>query len=154
MNTSPNPTPADDGLVARRATVRRTTILLLLEQWGPGYQRITGDGVRYVAEIAKATPDEWRWLAEHTAAHPEVWQETTPRGHDEWFQLRAEQGRQAYADALAAFQRGDYPTCRDRLDDALAYGNLVEAEWVRLHHHVTRTEAQASDGAAATPREA
>jgi hypothetical protein len=50
--TSTDPIHVDD-LALRRAAARRTTLLLLLEQWGPGYHRVTGNGLRYVAEIAK-----------------------------------------------------------------------------------------------------
>lgn len=151
MSTRPVPTghtdengdaTADADLTARRARVRQHELLLLLEQWGPGYQRVTGNGVRYVAEIAKATSEEWQWLAEHVRSHPDVF-DVPERGHAAWFDLRSEQGRAAYAAALTAFDSGDYDTARDRLDDALAHRELAEDEWRRLHHHVTLTARRA-----------
>jgi hypothetical protein len=134
--------PAD--LAARRAQVRERELLLLLEQWGPGYQRVAGDGVRYAAEIAKATDAEWVWLREYVTAHgipAEI-----ARNPQEWHRLLRDQGKRASSDANAAFKAGDYETARDLLDDALLYGDLSENAWVRLHAHVTKTEASACDG--------
>jgi hypothetical protein len=138
-----------DELTRRRAAVRRATLLLLLEEWGPGYHRVTGNGVRYVAEIAKATPEEWRWLAEYTTAHPEVWQEKILLNPPEWHRLRREQGQLRHEEATAAFRSGDYATARDRLDEALAYGAVLDGEWVRLHALIDRTEADAARRASA-----
>lgn len=155
MATTPAPTSHTDTaaeLTARRARVRQHELLLLLEQWGPGYQRVTGNGVRYVAEIAKATNEEWQWLADHVRSHPDVF-DVPERGHDAWFDLRRERGRTAYAAALSAFDSGDYTAARDRLDDALAYRELAEPEWRRLHDHITATasrlKADTSTGAEA-----
>jgi hypothetical protein len=137
--TIPHPVHVDD-VAVRRAAARRTTLLLLLEQWGPGYQRVTGNGVRYVAEIAQAPDEEWRWLADYCTAHPQVWQEKIVLNPEQWHQLRREQGRQQHEEATTAFHAGDFATARDRLDDALAYGAVLDDEWVRLHHLITRTE--------------
>jgi hypothetical protein len=119
---------------------------------GPGYQRVTGNGVRYVAEIAKATSEEWQWLADHVRSHPDVF-DVPERGHAAWFDLRREQGCAAYAAALTAFDSGDYATARDRLDDALAYRELAEDQWQRLHHHITATASRrnADTGAGVDP---
>src|SRR4051812_19874535 len=112
--TSSDPIHVDD-LALRRAKARRTELLLLLEEWGPGYQAVTGNGVRYVAEIANATPEEWQWLVEYTTAHPEVWQAKIQLNPQQWYRLRQEQGRMRHEEAVAAFRAGDYPTARDRL---------------------------------------
>src|SRR5262249_55527094 len=47
--------PSHEEIAARRAQVRQRQLLLAIEQYAPGYHRITGDGVRYAAEIVKAT---------------------------------------------------------------------------------------------------
>ncbi|MDT5025049.1 MAG: hypothetical protein QOE61_1475 [Micromonosporaceae bacterium] len=146
--TSTDPIHVDD-LARRRAAARRTTLLLLLEEWGPGYHRVTGNGVRYVAEIADATPEERDWLAQYTTEHPEVWQEKILLNPPEWHRLRQQQGQLRHEEATVAFRAGDYATARDRLDDALAYGAVHDGEWVRLHALIDRTEADAGRRAAA-----
>jgi hypothetical protein len=139
--SSPDPIHADD-LARRRAAVRRSELLLVLEEWGPGYQAVTGNGVRYVAEIANATPEELQWLAEYTTTHPEVWQAKMLLNPQQWYQVRREQGRERHEQAIAAFHAGDYTGARDQLDEALAYGAVHDDEWVKLHRLIDRTEAE------------
>lgn len=129
-----------DNLAICRKRIRRRHIILKLEQWGPGYQRVTGNGIRYVAEIVNATDWERAWLTAYTAEHSEVWQDKGI-GHDAWFTLRAEQGRRAYEAALGAYTAEGYRSALDNLDEACALENLSDSEWQRLHDHVTTVVA-------------
>jgi predicted Zn-dependent protease len=128
-------TPLEQDLRRRRAAVRRTEILLKVEQWG----------LRYVGDLVDATAEERAWLEQYVAANGEP-----PDGNrtaEQWSQLRREQAGQANAAASAAFLAGDYDTARDLIDDARAHGGLMETEWVRLHQFIaTRTTAKPDTG--------
>ena len=144
--TDPTP-PAEPGgdrdLTARVTRIRQQRLLLALEQWGPGYHRVTGNGLRYVAEIAHATPEERDWLAAHAAAHPDVW--TGPeRSFDEWTRQRRQQGEDAVAAADTAYRTKDWDTARDHADTAHALGVIDETQWQRMHQAITDT-ARAAD---------
>lgn len=139
-DTQSSPELLHDDIAACRRRARLRHIVLKLEQWGPGYQRVTGNGIRYVAEIVNATAEERAWLTAYTAEHPDVWKEQGI-GHDAWFTLRGEQGRAAYQAALEAFKARDYQSALDNLDEAHALENLSDSEWRRLHDHVTTIAA-------------
>ena len=118
----------------RRSKIRQREILLKLEQWGPAYQHVAGEWLDYVGDIVGATDDERAWLRQHVAEHGKP--ETTDRSDADWCELRRAQGREANAAASAAFLAGDYDRARDLIDEALAYGGLLEAEWTRLHEFI------------------
>lgn len=134
------PTQRQQDLTERRTAVRRKEILLALDQYGPGYQRVTGNGLRYVSEIVDATAQERRWLADHVADHPEVW-DAPQFSHTEVDRLRQEQGRAAFTAADTAFTNEDHTAARNHLDDAFAYGELSEPEWRQLHDHISAHDA-------------
>jgi hypothetical protein len=115
----------NDDLQQRRAKIRERELLLALEQWAPAYRNVAGDSLHYVFEIAGATEEEQAWLRKQ--AVPKV-----SRSAED---LRA-QGRQANADASAAFLAGDYDRARDLIDDARVYGALLDGEWARLHEFI------------------
>jgi hypothetical protein len=111
-----------DDLQRRRGEVRRRELMVLLEQWAPADRAGAGDRLHYVFEIAGATDGEQAWLRQQPLP-------ATPRSADE---LRAA-GRRANAAASAAFLAGDYDRARDLIDEARAYGELFETEWVKMH---------------------
>ncbi|GIF21792.1 hypothetical protein BJ973_004758 [Actinoplanes tereljensis] len=115
----------NDDLQQRRIRVRQRELLLALEQWGPAYRNVAGDSLRYVFEIAAATEEEQAWLR----------QQKVPAGARSSDDVR-ELGRQANADASAAFLAGDYARARDLIDDARVYGALPDGEWARLHQFI------------------
>ncbi|GAA0462939.1 hypothetical protein Ade02nite_29580 [Paractinoplanes deccanensis] len=120
-----------DDLDRRRAAIRQRQLLLALEQWGPSY----------VGRITKASEEELAWLKRQKApAGP-------ARSAAEWNEIRREQGRQANAAASAAFGAGDYARARDLVDEARAYGAVLETEWQRLHEFI-----DAKAGPEAPPR--
>jgi hypothetical protein len=129
-----------DYLAERRTAVRRKEILLAFDQYGPGYQRVTGNGLRYVAEIVDATPQERQWLADHVADHPDVW-DAPELSHTEFDRQRQERGRAAFAAADTAFTNADHTAAHNHLDDAFAYGELSEPEWRQLHDHISAHDA-------------
>ena len=133
--TQPEP-GSDRDLTRRTARIRRQRLLLTLERWGPGHHRVTGNGLRYVAEIAHASPAEHAWLAAHVAARPETW-DAPYRSDAEWTALRRQQADDALVAADAAYTAGDWATARDRVDDAYAYGGIDEDQWRRLHDAIT-----------------
>jgi hypothetical protein len=118
-----------DVLRGRKAKVRERELLLTLEQWGPAYRDVAGEGLHYVFEIAAATEEEQAWLRAHIAKNGMPEQGRTAE------ELRAEGGR-ANASASAAFLAGDYDRARDLIDEARAYGALFEGEWERLHQFI------------------
>ncbi|GAA0584042.1 hypothetical protein GCM10010172_81250 [Paractinoplanes ferrugineus] len=128
-------TAESDDLGRRRVRVRERELLLAFEQWGPAYQNVAGDALRYVFEIAEATEAEQSWLREHVARNGGV--PKTARTAEE---LRA-LGGQANAAAGAAFLAGEYDRARDLIDDARAYGTLFDGEWVRLHRFIAARSA-------------
>lgn len=117
-------------LEQRRAAVRRTEILLTVEQWG----------LPDLAVLVGATDEEQAWLREYVAANGEP--PASGLSTEQWSELRREQARQANAAASAAFLAGDYDTARNLVDDARAHGGLMETEWVRLHRFIA-TQAPA-----------
>jgi hypothetical protein len=133
-----DPTQPESGedLNARVVKVRQQRLLLALEQWGPGYQRVTGNGLRYVAEIAHATPAEREWLAGYVAEHPDVWSGPEHR-HDEWTLLRRTQGAEALAAADTAYQAGDWASARDHIDTTYALDHIDERQWQQMHEAIT-----------------
>lgn len=141
--TSPPEPGGDRDLTARVARIRRQRLLLALEQWGPGYHRVTGNGLRYVAEIVHATPEERDWLAAHVAAHPDVWT-GAEHSHDEWSRRRHQQGQDALAAADTTYRAGDWDTARDHTDTAYALGAIDEAQWQRMHQAITDTARAAT----------
>ncbi|MEU7925085.1 hypothetical protein [Micromonospora sp. NPDC049107] len=131
-----------DDRAARLVRIRQRQILLALEEHGPGYQRVTGDGCRYVAEIVKATREEWDWIYAYGRTHPEALTETGPvRNPQQWHDLRREQGETAFAAAQTAFEAGDHPAALDHLDEARALGVLTEESWDRVRRYVLATRA-------------
>jgi hypothetical protein len=136
-------TRLEQDLRERQIAVRRTELLLKLEQWGPRYRRSAGDWLRDFGDLVDATAEELTWLGQYVTANgmpPE-----TDLTTDEWFDLRREQGRQANAAASAAFLAGAYDAARDRVDDARAHGALTETEWVRLHEFILTKAAESAD---------
>jgi hypothetical protein len=139
-STPTPPTGRPDYLAERRTAVRHKEILLALDQYGPGYQRVTGNGLRYVAEIVDATAQERQWLADHVAEHPEVW-DAPQLSQAEVDRRRQERGRAAFTAADTAFTDGDHPAARNHLDDAFAYGELSEQDWRKIHDHISAHDA-------------
>lgn len=111
-------------LEQRRAAVRRTEILLTVEQWG----------LRDLAVLVGATDEEQAWLRQYVADNGEP--PDAGLSAEQWSELRREQGRRANAAASAAFLAGNYDTARELVDDARAHGALMETEWVRLHRFI------------------
>jgi hypothetical protein len=139
MTSIPEATTGEirDDRDTRLVRIRQRKILLAFEQHGPGYQRVTGDGCRYVAEIVKATREEWDWIYAHGRAHPGALSETGPvRNPQQWHALRREQGEAALAAAQTAFDGGDHSAALDHLDEARALGVLPEESWDRIRLHV------------------
>jgi hypothetical protein len=132
--------PQQDYLAERRTAVRHKEILLALDQYGPGYQRVTGNGLRYVAEIVEATAQERQWLADHVADYPEVW-DAPQLSQAEVDRRRQELGRAAFVAADTAFTDGDHHAARNHLDDAFAYGELSEQDWRKIHDHISAHDA-------------
>ncbi|MGX6601304.1 hypothetical protein ACWKSP_04065 [Micromonosporaceae bacterium Da 78-11] len=124
----------------RRAAVRRKEILLKVEQWGPGYRSDADDWTAEVGEFVDATDEELTWLRQYVAANGRP--QDVDRSTEQWSQLRREQGRQANAASGAAFLAGAYDAARDLIDDARAYGALMETEWVRLHTFIVAKAAE------------
>jgi hypothetical protein len=116
-------------LQRRRERIRERELLLALEQWGPGYREVAGDPLRYVFEIVGATQAEQAWLRRQVE---ENGMPAEPRTGDE---IRAAGGR-ANAAANAAFLARDYEAALDLIDDARAYGALLDGEWARLHEFI------------------
>ena len=117
----------------RLALIRRRHILLAFEEYGPGYDRVTGDGCRYVAEIVNATPQEWEWIYEHARTHAEVLVDTgLTRNPQQWRELRREQGEAAFRAAETAFTAGDTTAALDHLDESRARGVVGPEQWERL----------------------
>ncbi|MEJ3743140.1 SNF2-related protein [Actinomycetes bacterium KLBMP 9797] len=114
--TELNP-PEPDPLAARRAQVRQRQLLLALEQYGPGYQSITGDGVRYAAEAANATREEWDWMAEQVRANPRL-MDGKRLGDGQIHDINRQAARRAFAAATEAIKNEDFQGALDRLDDA------------------------------------
>ncbi|GIF13721.1 hypothetical protein [Actinoplanes teichomyceticus] len=128
-----------DDLQQRRTRVRRRELLLTLERWAPAYRDVAGDCLSYVFEIAGAGEQERAWLRRHVAEHG------LPQAPGRTAEQLLAAGRQANAAAGAAFLAGDYDRARDLIDDARAYGALLEVEWGKLHRFI---DAQASSAVA------
>jgi hypothetical protein len=147
MTASTESAPAlGNDLDRRRSKIRQRQLLLALEQWAPVYQRVAGGWLGYVAEITDATGEERTWLEQHVATNG------MPAEHPtgEWHELRRTQGRQANAAASAAFLAGDYHRAHDLIDDALAYGAVLETEW-RLLHKFISAKARAAEAEVSVP---
>jgi hypothetical protein len=114
---APPVAPTGEEMTARREHVRRRQLLLAIDQYGPGYQRLTGDGVRYAAEIVNATREEWDWMADHVRANPHLLRGEA-RSEPELYEHNRQAARDAYTAATAAIKVGDVRTALDRLDDA------------------------------------
>jgi hypothetical protein len=138
-STESAPAPAND-LDRRRSKIRQRQLLLALEQWGPAYQQVAGGWLGYLVEITDATGEERTWLEQHVAEHGMPAGITGGAG--EWHELRRAQGRQANAAASAAFLAGDYDNARDLIDDARAYGAVLETEWRLLHEFISTKQAE------------
>jgi high-affinity Fe2+/Pb2+ permease len=123
-----------DDLEERRAKIRQRELLLTLEQWAPAYRDVAGDMLRYVFGIAAATEAEQEWLREQVAKNG---MPKTARTAEELRTL----GGQANAAASAAFLAGQYDQARDLIDDARAYGALLDGEWARLHQFIDAQSA-------------
>jgi hypothetical protein len=123
--------PMSDDLDQRRAKIRERQLLLALEQWAPAYQQVAGGWLGYVCDITDATAEEKAWLEQYVARNGMP--DATAR---EWHEVRQAQGREANAAAMAAFTAGDYERAHDLVDDARAYGALLESEWERLHEFI------------------
>ncbi|GIJ29997.1 hypothetical protein Vqi01_51590 [Micromonospora qiuiae] len=101
----------------RQSRVRQRQLVLALEQYGPGYQHLTGDGVRYAAEAARATDQEWDWMASYAQANPQVL-EGERLGDARIHEINRDAGRKAFAAATEAMRRDDFELALARLDDA------------------------------------
>lgn len=131
-------------LERRAAAIRQKQLLLTLEQWGAGYRTVAGDWLTYVGDIADATDEERAWLRQHVAEHGEPGEpDRTP---EQWHHLHHAVGRRANAAASAAFLAGRYDQARDLIDEARAYGELLEGEWRRLHEFITTRAGSPDDG--------
>jgi hypothetical protein len=120
----------------RRVAVRQRQLLLALEQWGPAY----------AGRVAQATDEELAWLKQQRVPGAAV------RDAAEWAEIRQTRGRQANAAASAAFGAGDFARARDLIDEARAYGAVLETEWQHLHEFIDAKagpEAAPADGVAA-----
>jgi hypothetical protein len=127
-----------DDLDQRRTKVRRQQLLLALEQWAPAYQQVAGGWLGYVSDITDASAEERQWLEQYVVEHgmPDA-------NGREWHEVRRAQGREANAAATAAFLAGDYERAHDLVDDARAYGAVMESEWQQLHEFITSKAAAA-----------
>ncbi|MGI5213870.1 hypothetical protein [Plantactinospora sp. CA-290183] len=113
----PERMPEEDAPVDRRVEVRQRQLILALEQYGPGYHRITGDGVRCAAEAIRATEPEWKWMADYAQANPQVL-EGERLGDARIYEINRKATRRAFAAATEAMKRGDFDVSLKRLDDA------------------------------------
>jgi hypothetical protein len=109
--------PEPDPLALRRAQVRQRQLVLAIEQYGPSYQRVTGDGVRYASEAANATREERDWMAEYVRTNPQAL-EGESLGDGRIRDINRQASRQAFAAATAAITKADFKGALDRLDDA------------------------------------
>jgi len=125
-----------DDLQPRRERIRERQLRLALEQWGPAYRNVAGDWLRYVFEIVEATESEQAWLRR------QVEENGLPAASRTADEMLAEGGR-ANAAANAAFLAGDYEAARDLIDEARAYGALLDGEWSRLHEFIAARAAAA-----------
>lgn len=130
-----------DDLDQRRTKIRERQLVLALEQWAPAYQHVAGGWLGYVGDIVEATAEERAWLERYVAKNgmPEA-------TVHEWTELRRRQGREANAAATAAFLAGDYARARDLIDEARAYGAVMENEWERLHEFIAARAGQTPSG--------
>jgi hypothetical protein len=127
----------DTDLERRRVAIRQRRLLLALEQWGPGY----------AAGVTQATAEERAWLEQYVARNGMP--AGVARDPGEWPEVRRAQGRQANAAASAAFLAGDHDRARDLVDEARAYGAVLENEWRRLHEFIAARAAEAAPSAPA-----
>ncbi|MDG4784936.1 hypothetical protein O7626_03140 [Micromonospora sp. WMMD1102] len=112
--------PREDAPVDRRSQVRQRQLVRALEQYGPGYHRLTGDGVRYAAEVMRATEQEWEWMATYAQANPEVL-DGERLGDARIVEINRTAARTAFGAATDAMRRGDFDLALERLDDAEVY---------------------------------
>ncbi|MFK3984483.1 hypothetical protein ACI2K4_29430 [Micromonospora sp. NPDC050397] len=110
-------TPEEDASVDRRSQVRQRQLVLALEQYGPGYHHITGDGTRYAAEAARATPQEWAWMETYVRNNPQVLKGER-LGDARIHEINRKAARKAFEAATDAMRRGDFDAALERLDDA------------------------------------
>ncbi|MCU7727810.1 hypothetical protein ODJ79_29185 [Actinoplanes sp. KI2] len=125
-----------DDLRRRRERIRERELLLALEQWGSAESDVAGDALRYVFGIVDATEGERAWLRRL------VEENGLPATSRTAAEIRAEGGR-ANAAANAAFLAGDYEGARNLIDQARAYGALLDGEWSRLHEFIAGRAAAA-----------
>ncbi|GAA2522670.1 hypothetical protein [Pilimelia columellifera] len=131
------------GLAARQARIRELQLLFALHRYGPGYQQVTGNGLRYVGEIVKATPQEAAWLAAHVQQHPEVWQ-TPYRTDGQWDAERRDRGELAFTASDTAYRAGRHARSMELLDEAYAYGVIGDTTWRALSDLITKATAPPS----------
>ncbi|MFI7025142.1 hypothetical protein ACIBMZ_20735 [Micromonospora sp. NPDC049900] len=139
--STPHHEPAD-----RQPQVRHRQLVLALEQYGPGYHRITGDGVRYAAEAVRATEQEWQWMADYAQANPQVL-EGKRLSDASIYEVNRKAARRAFAAATDAMRRGDFDLALDRLDDAEVHcpdGNPDRGGTWDRYREIVRSKAGAS----------
>jgi hypothetical protein len=136
-------TTFSDDLQRRQATIRRRQLLLALEQWAPAYQQVAGGWLLYVVDLTDATAEESAWLEKQVAENGMP--DEPAHSADEWHAVRRTLGRQANAAASAAFLAGDYDRAQDLIDEARAYGAVLETEWRRLHEFIAARGAESAE---------
>ncbi|MEU7822965.1 hypothetical protein [Catellatospora sp. NPDC049133] len=137
-------------LAERAARVRQRQLLLALETIGSGYQRITGDGVRYAAEVADATPQEWNWMAQYARDNPQVLQRDSSSDRGWPTQEQTQRSTELVREAGLAFREGRTADSLDLLDDAQVLDPKGSRDWARMRQRVT-DNAQAQPTTATPP---
>jgi hypothetical protein len=129
-----------DDLDRRQSRVRQSQLLLAAEQWAPADEDF-GDGwLLEVCTIMDATDDEAAWLGTQVARVGRSADDQQDSG--EWHEIRRTRGRLANAAATAAFLAGEFGEAHDRVDEARAYGALLESEWRGLHALIAARAAE------------
>ncbi len=133
--TLPDTVDIDGDMAKREAKIRQRQIILKIEEYAAGYQRVTGAGYRYVAEIVDAAPDEREWIKNYINEHPDVL-ELPYRTPAQWDEIHRTRGDQALQKARFAADSGDSTTALDCLDEARECGVLSERDWHAIRHHL------------------
>ncbi|GGJ75582.1 hypothetical protein GCM10010123_01980 [Pilimelia anulata] len=141
------------GIAVRQRRIRELQLLFALHRYGPGYQRVTGNGVRYVAEIVNATADERAWLRSRVAAERQVWQ-TPYRTDAQWDAERRDRGEAAFTASDTAWKAGRPGRSLELVDEAYAYGVLTPDQWQALADYIITNAATAVPPAADTGSDA
>ena len=119
----------------REANLRRHQIRMAIEEHAANFHAATGNAVRQIARLVKASPDEANWINTCVLSHPHVL-DLTYRTPAQWDEIRTERGRLALAHAREAITARQDVAALDHLDHAHACGVLTEAEWRSNLRHV------------------